>query len=92
MRAAVAVVGSMLLASTASFAQQGKASIEKAPTGCIPCEALCRLCASRGLQDKDTRKCEAGCRSWGAMVGLKQVYVRGNVSLCGTGNYAPRCN
>ena len=91
MRIAVAVVASILLASTASFAQQPKAK-EKAPTGCITCEALCRLCASRGLQDKDTSKCEAGCRSWGSMVGLKQVYVHRNLSLCGKGNYAPRCN
>jgi hypothetical protein len=88
----VLVIAALLLATTASFAQQGKTPKDKAPAGCIPCEALCRLCASKGLQKKDTADCEAGCRSWGAMVGLKQVYVHRNLSLCGKGNYAPRCN
>lgn len=88
----VLVVSAAVLATTALFAQSANAQQGKAPTGCITCEALCRLCASRGLQDKDTSKCEAGCRSWGSMVGLKQVYVHRNLSLCGKGNYAPRCN
>lgn len=89
MRVILALTGSLLLTATTSVAQQGKA---KAPAGCIPCEALCNWCASLGRQEKDTSKCHRGCRSWGAMVGLSTVYVKKNRSLCGTGNYAPRCN
>src|SRR5262245_4621010 len=73
MRFVVAVVAGLLV-TTVSVSQQAKAQQGKAPAGCITCEALCRLCASKGLQAKDTTNCEAGCRSWGGMVGLKQVY------------------
>ena len=89
MKPVVTLGGALLFTTTASIAQQGKG---KAPAGCIPCEALCNWCASLGLQEKNTSKCHQGCRSWGSMVGLSTVYVKKNRSLCGTGNYAPRCN
>lgn len=89
MRSMLALASLLLLAPATGTAQQAKG---KAPSGCIPCEELCNWCASLGLQDKDTGKCRAGCRSWGGMVGLGTVYVHKKRSLCGTGNYAPRCN
>ena len=88
MKVVLAVVAALLLSITASVAQQAKM-----PKGCIPCEALCDWCISLGKQDAVGRsKCHEGCRSWGLMVGLGTVYVHKNRSLCGKGNYAPRCN
>jgi hypothetical protein len=87
----IALIGLFLL-TTVSAAQPAKSAKDKAPAGCIPCEALCTWCASLGLQPKDTSKCHQGCRSWGSMVGLKTVYVQKNRSLCGGNSYAPRCN
>ncbi len=87
----VLAIASLLLLTTTAAAQQPP-SKGKAPAGCIPCEELCNWCASLGLQDKDTKQCRQGCRSWGGMVGLTTVYVHKNRSLCGKGNYAPRCN
>jgi hypothetical protein len=88
MRILVLLVVMLLPAPAASVAQQAKV-----PKGCIPCEALCDWCISLGKQDATGRaKCHQGCRSWGSMVGLGTVYVHKNQSLCGKGNYAPRCN
>jgi len=94
MKVLVALAGALLLlTTTASVAQQGKIPKEKAPAGCISCEALCNWCISLGLQSKDNAsQCHGGCRAWGSMVGLSTVYVHKNRSLCGTNNYAPRCN
>jgi hypothetical protein len=84
----VLLVGVLLLTTTPSIAQQAKM-----PKDCIPCEALCDWCISLGKQDANGRaQCHQGCRSWGSMVGLSTVYVHKNRSLCGKGNYSPRCN
>jgi len=93
MKVVLAVAGVLLLTTTVAVAQQGKTAKEKAPAGCVACEALCDWCMSLGLQAKSgADKCHSGCRSWGAMVGLKTVYVHKNRSLCGASTYAPRCN
>lgn len=91
------VIASVLFATTtASVAQQGKTTKEKAPAGCITCKEMCNWCVSQGLQPKADAlpgsSCHAGCAAWRNMVGLPAVYVHRNKSLCGKGNYAPRCN
>ncbi len=84
------VFAAFVLLATAGIAQQAKG---KAPAGCITCEQMCEWCASTGKQDKkSTAQCREGCRRWGGMVGVSPVYVHKKQSLCGTGNYAPRCN
>lgn len=62
--------------------------------GCFTCESLCRACEKAGLQQA-RGTCQASCRGWAAKVGLTQIMVRRDLSVCGTSPnaYAPaRCN
>lgn len=90
MKRVAAIASFVFLTSSALIAQQ--AAPKKAPPGCITCEQMCNWCISTGKQKGDAAACHSGCRKWGGMVGLSTVYVKKNSSLCGTGNYAPRCN
>ena len=90
MRVLLALIATLFVA-TGAVAQQGKA-----PKGCITCEAMCNWCASlvgrpKADGERDVR-CRNSCKSWGAAVGLKTVYVEKKKHLCSSGSFAPRCN
>jgi hypothetical protein len=83
MKLIVAMATAALLLSAAPASARSKA-----PAGCVTCESLCVTC-SKILKTGASHICRATCGPWAARLGITQVYVRPDTSLCGTASFAP---
>ena len=82
------------LAVAAHLLAVAPASAGGAPAGCFTCESLCRACEKAGRQNA-AGTCAPGCRGWALKAGVKQIYVRRDLSVCGSSPNAyasARCN
>jgi len=83
-----------LFAAAAHLLAVAPASAGGAPAGCFTCESLCAACEKAGRQNASGR-CAPSCRGWAERAGVRQIYVRRDLSVCGSSPnaYGPaRCN
>lgn len=84
----------LLIAMMLTFSFGTQALAQKAPAGCITCQSLCKACEQAGKQNA-SGKCAPSCSAWAARAGVKQIYVRRDLSACGsspTAYSSVRCN
>jgi hypothetical protein len=87
----VALLGMAIATAVPAGAQGGP------PKGCVRCEDLCVRCAEK-LREQTGGKshiCRGTCRDWAQARGVKQIWVRPDLSLCAVkgGSFSSaRCN
>jgi hypothetical protein len=76
------LAAALLLMTSGSHAQQGKGGTQ--PKGCIRCEDLCVRCSEKLRAETGGKShiCRGSCRDWASTQGVKQIWVRPDMSLC----------
>ncbi len=76
-----------LMSSAAHLATVAPASAAsmsvRAPAGCFTCQSLCSACEKAGKQVASGR-CAPSCAAWAQRAGVKQIFVRKDLSVCGS--------